>query len=120
VLCPEHAQMLAGAGMSKADVRAWLVERCGRSKVDLARVGKDGVGDNGVRFAQGTPSDAVDPLFAADGPEVLPIVVAGARNAGISMVVRVFAGWSASSVPVDGRTAPSGPSPSDPAQRSAS
>jgi hypothetical protein len=120
VFCPEHAQLLAGAGMSKADVRAWLVERCGRSKVDLARVGKDGVGDNGVRFAQGTPSDAVDPLFAADGPEVLPIVVAGARNAGISMVVRVFAGWSASSVLVDGRTAPSGQSPSDPAQRSAS
>jgi hypothetical protein len=92
--------------MSKADVRAWLVQRCGRTKGDLARVGKDGVGDNGVRFADGTPSDAFDPLFAADGPEVLPIVVAGARNAGISMVVRVFAGWSGSSVPVVGDTTP--------------
>jgi hypothetical protein len=107
VFCPEHAQMLAAAGMSKADVRAWLVERCGRSKVDLARVGKDGVGGNGVRFADGSPSDVVDPLFAAGGPEALPILVAGARNAGISMVVRVFAGWSASSVPVVGRTTPS-------------
>jgi hypothetical protein len=106
VLCPEHAQLLAKSGMSKADVRAWLIERCGRSKADLARVGKDGVGDNGVRFAAGAPSDDVDPLFAAGGPEALPIVVAGARNAGISTVVRVFAGWSASSVAVVGRTTP--------------
>jgi hypothetical protein len=110
VFCPEHAQMLAEAGMSKADVRAWLVERCGKSKADLARVGKDGVGDNGVRFADGgTDPEAFDRLFAADGPEVLPILVAGARNAGISMVVRVFSGWSASSVPVVGRTTPSTP-----------
>ncbi|SFL18485.1 hypothetical protein [Geodermatophilus ruber] len=110
VFCPEHAQLLAGAGMSKADVRAWLVERCGRSKADLARVGKDGVGDNGVRFADGgTDPGAFDRLFATDGPEALPILVAGARNAGISMVVRVFSGWSASSVPVVGRTTPSTP-----------
>jgi hypothetical protein len=107
VFCPEHAQMLAGAGMSKADVRAWLVERCGRTKADLARVGKDGVGDNGVRFADGTTDpESFDPLFAAGGPEALPIVVAGARNAGISMVARVFSAWSASSVPVVGRTTP--------------
>lgn len=106
VFCPEHAQLLAGAGMSKADVRAWLVARCGRSKADLARVGKDGVDGHGVRFADGAPSDAFDPLFAAGGPEVLPIVVAGSRNAGMSMVVRVFSGWSASTVPVEGRTAP--------------
>jgi hypothetical protein len=107
VFCPEHAQLLARAGMSKADVRAWLVQRCGRSKADLARVGKDGVDGHGVRFADGTPSEAFDSLFAAGGPEVLPIVVAGSRNAGISMVVRVFSGWSASSVPVVGRTTPS-------------
>ncbi|MBB3674632.1 hypothetical protein [Modestobacter versicolor] len=111
VFCPEHAQLLAGAGMSRADVRAWLVERCGRTKADLARVGKDGVGPNGVRFADGTtaPED-FDPLFSAAGPEVLPIAVAGARNAGISMVVRVFAGWSARSVPIVGRTTPGSPS----------
>jgi hypothetical protein len=106
VFCPEHAQLLAGAGMSKADVRSWLVERCGRSTADLARVGKDGVGDNGVRFAGGNRPDGFDRLLPTDGPEALPIVVAGARNAGISTVVRVFTGWSASSVPVVGRTAP--------------
>ena len=107
VFCPEHAQLLAGAGMSKADVRAWLVERCGRTKADLARVGKDGVGANGVRFADGsTPPEAFDRLFSAAGPEVLPIAVAGARNAGMSMVVRVFSGWSARSVPIVGRTTP--------------
>ena len=98
--------MLAAAGMSQGR-RPRLAGRALRpkSKADLARVGKDGVGDNGVRSADGTTDpEAFDRLFATDGPEALPIVVAGARNAGISMVVRVFAGWSASSVPVLGRT----------------
>lgn len=106
VLCPEHAQRLAGAGMTKDDVRAWLVERCGRTTADLAGVGKDGVGDNGVRFAANAPSEHWQPHFATGGPEALPIVVAGSRNAGISMVVRAFTGWSATSEPVTGDTTP--------------
>ena len=78
-----------------------------RSKADLARVGKDGVGDNGVRSADGAPTPTTSTRCSpATVPEALPIVVAGARNAGISIVVRVFAGWSASSVPVVGRTTP--------------
>ena len=42
VLCPEHAQMLAAAGYSKADVRAWLIEHCGRTGRDLRMAGKNG------------------------------------------------------------------------------
>lgn len=43
VFCPEHAQLLAAAGYDRADVRAWLAERCGRTVSDLARAGKDGL-----------------------------------------------------------------------------
>ena len=104
VFCPEHAHLLAAAGMSRPTSGPGSSSGAG-SRADLGRVGKDGVGDNDVRYADGTTDpDIFDRLFATDGPKALPIVVAGARNAGISMVVRVFSGWSASSVPVLGRT----------------
>jgi hypothetical protein len=104
VFGPEHAQALAAAGYSKADVKAWLVERCGRSLVDLRRAGKDAVGDNNVRYA-GPGGDDGD---GADGfqrilpsPAHVPVIVAGARNAAMSMVVRVFGVWSGAASPVE-------------------
>jgi hypothetical protein len=111
VFCPEHAQLLAGAGMTKQDVRSWLVARCGRSTADLSQVGKSlsekGIrgdhgdhGDHGEEDA-GDSSDGFEPLFAENSPKHLPIVVAGARNAGISMVVRLFSTWSGISARVD-------------------
>jgi hypothetical protein len=100
VFCPEHAQLLAGAGFGRAEVRAWLAEHCGRTVSDLARVGKDGLGDNGVRHADGHRPQGFDPLLADGDRTRLLIAVAGARNAGISMVVRLFAGWSGTAVPV--------------------
>ncbi|BBG03566.1 MULTISPECIES: hypothetical protein [Pseudonocardia] len=103
VFCPEHAQQLAAAGFGRADVRAWLAQRCGRSVADLARAGKDGL-DGQVRFADGTRADGFDPLLAGSGRENLLLAVAGARNAGISMVVRLFSDWSGTSVPVAGVT----------------
>jgi hypothetical protein len=104
VFCPEHAQLLAGAGFGRADVRAWLAEHCGRTVSELARVGKDGLGDNGVRHASGERPDGFDPLLPSAARENLLIAVAGARNAGISMVVRLFSGWSGAAVPVEART----------------
>jgi hypothetical protein len=101
VFCPEHAQLLAGAGFDRAKVRAWLAERCGRTVGDLADVGKDGMGDNGVRHASGSRPDGFDVLLADGEPSHLLIAVAGARNAGISMVVRLFSDWSATAVPVE-------------------
>ncbi len=106
VFCPEHATRLADAGLSKADVRDWLTERCGRSVADLHRVGKDGMGDNGVRHAgvgsgpSGERTNGFDPLFARDEPAELLIAVAGSVTAGISMVVRQFGRWSGRSIPV--------------------
>ena len=101
VFCPEHAQMLAGAGFGRAEIRAWLAEHCGRTVGDLARVGEDGLGDNGVRHAGGERPGGFDPLLPSAARENLLIAVAGARNAGISMVVRLFSGWSGAAVPVE-------------------
>ncbi|WP_236789131.1 hypothetical protein [Amycolatopsis sp. GM8] len=103
VLGPEHAQMLAKEGFSKADVQAWLVEHVGRRRGDLRRAGKNGLTENGVRHAADSPADdEVFDRFLPD-PARLPIVVAGARNAAMSMVVRVFGLWSGKAVPVGGK-----------------
>jgi hypothetical protein len=103
VLCPEHAQMLAENGFTKADVKSWLIDHVGRAKADLRRAGKNGVGDNGVRFA--SDDSAEDEVFERflPSPQHVPVIVAGARNAAMSMVVRVFGLWSGISVPVGGR-----------------
>jgi hypothetical protein len=106
VFGPEHAQLLADAGYTKADVRAWLVEHCGRSTADLRRAGKDVVGENGVRYAAPS-SGAADPSGfqrILPDPHHVPVLVAGARNAAMSMVVRVFGIWSGVSVAVERRS----------------
>ncbi|TNC18850.1 hypothetical protein [Amycolatopsis alkalitolerans] len=103
VLGPEHAQMLAKEGFSKADVKAWLVEHVGRRRGDLRRVGKNGLSENGVRHADDSATDdEVFDRFLSD-PAQIPVVVAGARNAAMSMVVRVFGLWSGKAVPVGGK-----------------
>jgi hypothetical protein len=95
VLGIEHAQLLADGGFTKRDVQRWLYERSVRSREDLARVGKGLDGRTG-------PGIGEDGLHMLPSPEQLLIVVAGARNAAMSMVVRPFgfAGWSRSAVPV--------------------
>ena len=101
VFCPEHAQMLADAGYSKADVQRWLIEHCGRTGADLRRVGKNGLRGMG-RFA--APDDrSGDDVFTRilPSPRHVPVIVAGARNAAISMVVRIFGEWSGTSIPVE-------------------
>jgi hypothetical protein len=99
VFCPEHAQMLAAAGYAKADVQAWLMEHCGRTGADLRRAGKNGLRGM-ARFASGDRSE--DDTFSRilPSPRHIPVIVAGARNAGISMVVRIFGEWSGTATPV--------------------
>jgi hypothetical protein len=104
VFCPEHAQMLAGAGFSKADVKDWLIEHCGRVEADLRRAGKDGVAETGLGVrsasaAERVPGDTFSPFLP--GRESVPIAVAGARNAAISMVFRVFGEWSNTPVAIE-------------------
>jgi hypothetical protein len=107
VLCPEHAQMFAAAGLSKADVQNWLLERSGRTVGEFRRAGKPEVTSR--RFGPpGAGSHADDGPPRADeefhhiltGPTSIPVIVAGAKNAAISMVVRIFGEWSGTSVPV--------------------
>ena len=109
VFCPEHAQMLAGAGFTKADVQDWLIEHCGRAVADLHRAGKDGL--NGyVRFAAEQAPDPGDGFSRIlPSRQAVPVVVAGARNAAISMVVRVFGLWSGRAVAVEPRSAAGSP-----------
>ena len=100
MFCPEHAQMLAGAGYGKADVQAALMEHCGRTGADLRRVGKNGL--RGIaRFADADTSQDETFTRILPSPRHVPVVVAGARNAAISMVVRVFGEWSGTAIPVE-------------------
>jgi hypothetical protein len=104
VFCPEHAQMLAGAGYSKGDVKDWFIEHVGRVEAELRRAGKDGVSDGGPGARSATaveraPADTFTPYFS--GRKDIPIIVAGARNAAISMVFRVFGEWSNTSVEIE-------------------
>jgi len=112
VFCPEHAQLLAAAGLSKADVQDWLIEHCGPSAAELRRVGKDGVSRTSVRCPAGAASPdpgGVSRILPSRGH--VPVLVAGARNAGISMVVRVFGLWSGRAVAVETRAEPAAAPP---------
>jgi hypothetical protein len=97
VLCPEHAQMFASAGLSKADVQSWLLERCGRTGAELSSMGKAEVARKG--FGGEYEGDEAFHKFLG-GPTSIPVIVAGAKNAAISMVVRVFGEWSGTAVAV--------------------
>ncbi|WP_199923192.1 hypothetical protein [Streptomyces sp. NRRL S-813] len=104
VLGPDHARMLADAGYGRRDVQQWLYEHAGRTVADLRRAGKDGVGeDNGVRHATGTTPDAPggeEFVRFLPSPESIPVLVAGAHGAAMSMVGRIFGAWSGTAVPV--------------------
>ena len=97
VLCPEHAQMFASAGLSKQDVQNWLLERCGRTGAELSSMGKAEVARKSFRGEY--EGDKAFHKFLA-GPTSIPVIVAGAKNAAISMVVRIFGEWSGTSVPI--------------------
>ncbi|UUT36202.1 hypothetical protein [Microbacterium elymi] len=96
VLNPDHARVFAEAGMSKQDVREWLVAHAGRTEGELAAVGK-GLS----RLPEGPfPDDHFHPVFADASAVSLPIIVAGSPNAAMSMVFRVFGEWSGRAFPV--------------------
>jgi hypothetical protein len=99
VFCPEHAQLLDGSGFDRAEIRAFLAERSGRSTAELAAVGKDHCDNNGVRGpGDGSAGAEFQRMLAGSDRQQLLIAVAGARHAGISMVVRQFGGWSGEAV----------------------
>ncbi|MBO0776464.1 MAG: hypothetical protein J2P34_09125, partial [Actinobacteria bacterium] len=103
VLCPEHAQMLADAGYAKADVQQWLMEHCGSTPAVLRRAGKGDLSKLSAADERRQPG-AISRIMT--GPRQIPVIVAGARNAAISMVVRIFGEWSGTAVPVETAAAP--------------
>ena len=100
VLGPEHAQLFAGAGWSKDDVRSAVYDNAVRSRADLEAAGKDALSHHTRWRLPGDHPDAI-PDTASTGPDpdrvrLLPsaksvqIMVAGANNAGVSAVVEIF------------------------------
>ena len=116
VLGPEHAQLLGSAGYRRADVQQWLFSHAVRDRADMIAAGKGehaGTESGGGPFAMMPSADAI------------PILVAGAANAAMSMVFRPFgwAAWSGRSVPVAwkgaddlgrGHFTPTAPNPDNP------
>lgn len=90
VLGPEHAQLLGNAGYSRTDVQQWLFEHAVRDPADMTAAGK------GEHVSDG-------PFAMLPSAEAIPIIVAGAANAAMSMVFRPFgwAAWAGHSVPVE-------------------
>ncbi|WP_369138447.1 hypothetical protein [Modestobacter versicolor] len=99
VLGPEHAQLFASHGWSKADVRQAVHERAWNSRADLVAVGKDAVSRSTRWRVPAEHPDAVpdraaeagsDRVHVLNSPDALLVVVAGANNAGVSAVVETF------------------------------
>jgi hypothetical protein len=108
VLGPEHAQLLADAGYSRAGVQQWLFEHAVRDRADMAAAGKgEYAGANG---------DDGHPFAMMPSARDIPIIVAGSANAAMSIVFRPFgwSAWSGQAVPIawsdtrQDRTEPSG------------
>jgi hypothetical protein len=95
VLGPEHAQLFGRNGYSRADVQQWLFEHAVRDRADLVAAGK---GDGPVS----DPAQAGTPFRMLPSAQDIPVLVAGAANAAMSMVFRPFgwSPWSGRSVPV--------------------
>lgn len=100
VLGPEHAAVFAQAGWSKSDVRQFVYEHAGRTREELAAVGKDAISRNTRWRLPADHPDAMRDQHSEDrpgglvrvlnSPEALLVVVAGANNAGVSAVVETF------------------------------
>jgi hypothetical protein len=95
VLGPEHAQLFGRHGYSRSDVQRWLFDHAVRERADLVEAGK---GENPVI----DPARAGTPFPMMPSARDIPVLVAGAANAAMSMVFRPFgwAPWSGRSVPV--------------------
>ena len=101
VMGPEHAHLLAHHGWTKAAVKQFLWEHWGRRRGDLERLGLlrgDGLERLGrMRGSEPSPAssdgdgDPEEFVHSGASPESILLVVAGARNAGISTVIPTVA-----------------------------
>ncbi|MBW3618882.1 MAG: thioredoxin, partial [Actinobacteria bacterium] len=88
VVCPEHARTFGEAGWSKADLRAFLHERCRRTAGDLRAAGT-GELTPFARFAE--TDDTVIPKFLSE--DEIVVVVAGGDAGRFSAVLPPWVGF---------------------------
>lgn len=90
VMGPEHAQLIARQGWSKPQIKQFLWENWGRRKGDLRRCGLLQEGEQHPDPLSGAAAEgAADDGFLRFGesPDSILLVVAGAKNAGVSTVL---------------------------------
>jgi hypothetical protein len=93
--------MFANADMSKTDVQDWLIEHSGRTVGELRRAGKGGsLRPFGVANFDASAIGDEEFHRVLSTRTQIPVIVAGAKNAAISMVVRIFGEWSGQAVPI--------------------
>ncbi len=100
VLGPEHADLFATAGWTKADISAFVYEHATVPRAVLAQVGKDAVSARTrwrlpADHPEAVPdtastSDQPDRVHVLNSPAAVLVMVAGAPNAGVSAVVETF------------------------------
>ena len=88
-------------------MQEWLLEHCGSPPAVLRRAGKGDLSK--IPEGDARPGE-ISRIMTT--PRQLPVIVAGARNAAISMVVRIFGEWSGAAVPVQPAPAPAAPAAS--------
>jgi hypothetical protein len=86
VMGPEHANIIAGFGWSKIDVKQFLHEHCRRPVAELAAVGMVDLPEDRI-----VTVDGVDHLQGLSGPEDVLLIVGGGNNAGVSSVITNWA-----------------------------
>jgi hypothetical protein len=99
VLNPEHARLVDKAGWSKQDLSQAIYERGTKTYRQLAAAGKEAIAsgtlwripaDHPDALPQQAPDDLDTPVQLLASPVAVPIVVAGAPNAGVSSVAETF------------------------------
>jgi hypothetical protein len=100
VISPEHAELFADAGWSKADLARFVHDNAVVPRDVLARVGKDAL-SRSTRWRvpadhpeavpdTASTTDEPDRVRVLNSPAAVMVIVAGARNAGVSAVVETF------------------------------
>ena len=88
VMGPEHAHLIARHGWSKQDAKQFLWEHWGRTRSLMRRFGLVHDGVTGDPLAGPASADAEEEfLHAGESPDAILLIVAGARNAGMTTVL---------------------------------
>jgi hypothetical protein len=94
VMGPEHAQLIARHGWSKAEVRRFLAENARRPVDDVERVRmrrRSSVDREEPQIPALLPLERDGYVYQGQGPDHILLVVAGGNNGGVSSVIPTWA-----------------------------